>query len=44
MGAAEQPSVALWEPPRNQRLTKFPALLSAGAALSVNLLKIKKQQ
>jgi hypothetical protein len=37
LGAAEQPSGALWEPPRNQRLTKFPAL-------SVNLLKIKNKK
>ena len=44
MGAAEQPSVAVWEPSRNQRLTKFPALQSAGAALSVNLLKIKERR
>src|SRR6266480_5421062 len=42
VGAAEQPSV--WEPSRNQRLTKFRALYSAGAALSVNSLKIKVRQ
>jgi hypothetical protein len=44
MGAAEQPSVAVWEPSRNQRPTKFPPLQSAGAALSVNLLNIKERQ
>jgi hypothetical protein len=44
MGAAEQPSVALWEPSKNQRVTKSPALQSAGAALSVNLLEIKERQ
>jgi hypothetical protein len=42
MGAVQQPSVAVWEPSRNQRVTKFLALQSAGAALSVNLLKIKE--
>jgi hypothetical protein len=41
MGAAEQPAVAIWEPARNHRLTRFPSLQSAEAALSVNLLKIK---
>src|SRR6266704_4767590 len=35
MGAAQQPSVAVWEPSRNQRLTRF-------RALAVNLLKIKE--
>ena len=44
LGAAEQPSVAPREPSRNQRLTKFPVLQSAGAALSVNLWKIKERQ
>jgi hypothetical protein len=44
MSAAEQPSVAVEEPSRNQRVTKFPALQSAGAALSLNLLKIKERQ
>jgi len=39
LGAAEQPSVAVWEPSRNQRFTKSPSLQSAGAALSVNMLK-----
>ncbi len=44
LGAAEQPSVAVEEPSRIQRLTKFPALQSAGAALSVKLLNIKERQ
>jgi hypothetical protein len=44
MGAEEQPSVALWEPSRNERVTKFPALQIAGASLSVNLLKIKERK
>jgi hypothetical protein len=44
MGAAEQPAVAIWEPARNHRLTRFPPLQSAEAALSVNLLKIKHRQ
>ena len=38
LGAAGQPSVAVREPSRNQRPTKFPSLQSAGAALSVNVL------
>src|ERR1700731_837527 len=41
VGCCRQRSVALWEPSRYQRLTKSPTLQSAGAALSVNLLKIK---
>ena len=44
LGAAEQPSVAVEEPSRIQRLTKFPALQSAEAALSVKLLNIKERQ
>jgi hypothetical protein len=44
MGAAEQPSLAVGAPSRNQRVTRFPALESAVAALSVNLLKIKERQ
>jgi hypothetical protein len=44
MGAAEQPSIAEMHPLRNQRVTKFPALQSAGAELSVNLLNIKARQ
>jgi hypothetical protein len=44
LGAAGQPSVAVREPSRNQRPTKFPSLQSAGAALSVNLLNIKERQ
>jgi hypothetical protein len=42
--AAGQLSVAVREPSRNQRPTKFPSLQSAGAALSVNLLNIKERQ
>jgi hypothetical protein len=44
LGAAGQPSVAAREPSRNQRPTKFPALQSTGAALSVNFLNIKEWQ
>jgi hypothetical protein len=44
MGAAQQPSVAVQEPSRNQRVMKFRALHSAARALAVNLLKIKERQ
>ncbi|HTF23473.1 MAG TPA: IS66 family insertion sequence element accessory protein TnpB, partial [Candidatus Limnocylindria bacterium] len=44
LGAAEQSSVAVREPSRNQRLTKSPTMQNAGAALSVNLLKIQELQ
>jgi hypothetical protein len=44
LGAAGQPSVAVRDPSRNQRPTKFPSLQSARAALSVNLLNIKERK
>ena len=44
LGAAEQPSVAVLEPSRNQWLTKFRALYSAARVLSVNSVKIKERQ
>src|SRR2546429_9062632 len=44
LGAADQPSVAPREPSSNQRLTTFPVLQSAGAARSVDLMKIKRSE
>ena len=44
IGAAEQPSVAVRQPSKNQRLAKSPTLQSAGTALSVDLLNIKQRQ
>jgi hypothetical protein len=44
LARAGQPAVAIWEPTRNHRLTRFPPLQSAEAALSVKLLKIKHRQ